>query len=145
MGNHWWSAVAFLALVLAPSAARPDEPVRVNDLKDNVRARLIGAKRSQGRAALLIAKFETQDEARKEVQIVFPAHSFTTHERTLRQVIEGCLDEREPGEGGWHKVRAGVEAVFSVPEKGASFQGGGKGAKSLDHCYLFSLKLQGAK
>jgi uncharacterized protein YaiE (UPF0345 family) len=145
MCNHRWSAVAFIALFLTPGVAVPDEPVRVNDLKDNVRARLIGAKRSQGRAAFLIAKLETQDEARKEVQIIFPAHSFTTHERTLMQVIEGCVDEREPGEGGWHKARAGVEAVFSVPEKGASFQGGGMGANSLDPCYLFSLKLKGAK
>jgi uncharacterized protein YaiE (UPF0345 family) len=145
MRIHRYSALAFATVILVPLAAAAEEPVRVNDLKENVRAVLVGAKRSQGRGAWLVAKFETQDDARKEIEIVFPAHSFTTHERTLMQVIEGSVDERATGDAGWRRVKAGVEVVFSIPEKGAGSEGGGTGSKSLDHCYLYSLNLTGTK
>src|SRR6516162_1044555 len=120
MRVRWWLALALVALILAPTAASPAEPVRVKDLKDNVQAVLVSAERV-GRGGNLFATFQTQDEARKEIKVVFPAHSFTTHERTLMQVIEGCLDERG-------RVKPGVEAVFSIPSQGASFEGSGTGS-----------------
>ena len=119
-----------------------DEPVRVNDLKGNVKARLVGAKLGQGRVALLIAKFETLD-GKQEIQVVFPGHSFTTHEATLKAIILSCSDWGDaPDHSQWGRVKG--EAVFSLPEKGAHFTGG-QGAKSLDHCYLVSLKIPTSK
>ena len=48
MCNHQWWMLAFVTVVLAPAAATAEEPVRVNDLKENVRALLVGAKPLQG-------------------------------------------------------------------------------------------------
>jgi hypothetical protein len=130
-----------LAVSVTPGA---DEPVRVNGLSGNVKARLVGAKRSQGRAAFLIAKFETLDKERREIEVVFPAHSFTTHEATFKAIVESCSDWGDaPDYSKWSRVRD--EVIFSVPEKGAGPGGGGSGAKSLDHCYLVSLKLAAGK
>ena len=42
--------------------------------------------------ACLIAKFETLDKERREITIDFPAHSFTTYERTLQAIIESSSD-----------------------------------------------------
>lgn len=134
------AVLSLLASSAVMSAA--DEPVRVNNLSGNVKARLIAAKRSQGRAALLIARFEPLDGG-KEIQVVFPAHSFTTHEATLKAVIVSFSDWGDsPDHSNWSKVRG--EAIFSLPAKGANFSGG-SGMKSLDHCYLVSLKLPAGK
>jgi hypothetical protein len=135
---------AFSLLIWSAATLMADEPVRINDLSGNVRARLIGAKRSQGRGANLIAKLETIDKERRPIQIVFPAHSFTTHEATLKAVIESCSDwGKAPDHSDWSRVKS--EVIFSVPPKGAHFSGGGLGEKSLDHCYLVSLKLESSK
>jgi hypothetical protein len=133
----WWGSLSV--------AAGTDEPVRVNDLGGNVQARLVGAKRSAGRGAWLIAKFETLDKERREIEIVFPAHSFTTHEATLKAIILSCSDWGDaPDHSKWGRVRG--EVIFSVPPKGAHFSGGGgTGAKTLDHCYLVSLKVEASK
>lgn len=120
-----------------------DEPVRVNDLRDNVKARLVGVKIGQGRAALLIAKFETIDESKREIEIVFPAHSFTTHEATLKAIIMSSSDWGGAADStNWGRVKG--EVIFSMPKKGAHFISTG-GAKSLDHCYLVSLNLEASK
>ncbi len=96
-----------------------EEPVRVNDLSGNIKAGLIGAKRGPGRGAWLIAKFQTIDKERREIQIAFPAHSFTTHEATLQAIIESCSDWGDaPDYSKWGRVRG--EVIFSIPEKGAA-------------------------
>jgi hypothetical protein len=135
---------AVLSLLVASAVTSvADEPVRVNDLSRNVKARLVGAKRSQGRAAHLIARFETIDKERREIHIVFPAHSFTTHEATLKAIIVSCSDWGDAADHSeWGRVRG--EVIFSIPEKGAHFSGG-QGVKSLDHCYLVSLKPEASK
>lgn len=134
MRAGWRLALGLSVVVLGAAAAESQEPVRVNDLKDNVRARLVGAKQSEARGRWVIARFETLDATRKEVRIVFPAHSFTTHERTLLTLIEGSVDERG-------QVKAGIEVVFSIPANGAS----PVQDTSLERCYLHSLKLGEAK
>jgi len=137
-----FAALSLLAPSLGMSLA--DEPVRVNEISGNVKARLTAAKRSQGRAAHLIARFETLDEARREVTIVFPAHSFTTHEATLKAIILSCSDwGNAADDSNWGRVKG--EVIFSIPAKGAHFSAGGPGVKSLDHCYLVSLKLEASK
>jgi hypothetical protein len=132
--------LTLLALTAASIAARAEEPVRINDLSGNVKARLVGARQGEGRGAWLVAKFETLGEGRREVVVVFPAHSFTTHEATLKAIVESCSDWGEAADHSqWSRVKG--EAVFSLPAKGAHFAGG-QGAKSLDYCYLISLKVE---
>src|SRR5262245_15175717 len=135
--------LGILATFIWPVVASATEPVRVNDLEKNVRARLIAAK-TEGRG-WLIARFETEDDDRKEIRIVFPLHSFTTHEQSLMKIIEGSLDDRGAKDDPWHRVRPGVEVGFSLPPEGAGLEGGGTGSKSIDHCYLFSFTLKPAK
>jgi hypothetical protein len=131
-------------LIWSAGTSIAEEAVRVSDLSSNVKARLIGAKRSPGRGAWLIAKFQAIDKERREIEIVFPAHSLTTHEATLKALIESCSDWGDaPDYSEWGRVRG--EVIFSVPEKGAHFAGGGPGVKPLDHCYLVSLKLEASK
>ena len=121
-----------------------DEPVRVNDLSGNIKARLVGAKRSQGRGGNLIAKFDVLDKERREIEVVFPAHSFTTHEATLMVLIESCSDWGDAADHSkWSRVRG--EVIFSIPKKGAHFAASSPGVKSLDHCYLVPLKPEAGK
>jgi hypothetical protein len=135
---------ALSLLICLAGTPMADEPVRVNDLSGNVKARLIGAKRSQGRGAWLIAKLQTIEKERREIHIVFPAHSFTTHEATLKAIVQSCSDWGDAlDHSQWSRVKS--EVIFSVPPKGAHFSGGGLGEKSLDHCYLVSLKLEPSK
>jgi len=137
-----FAALSLLALSSVTPVA--GEPVRVNDLSGNVKARLIGAKRSQGRGAWLIARFETIDKERREIKVAFPAHSFTTHEATLKALILSCTDWGDaPDYSQWGRIRG--EVIFSIPEKGAGPRGGGQGLKSLDHCYLVSLRLEATR
>jgi hypothetical protein len=143
MCGHWLFAAVVVAVVLWPTAAAPADPVRVNDLKDNVQVRLVAAKVSEGRGQELMAKFETLDEARKEILVGFPAHSFTTHEQTLMSIIWGCIDHPAPRVAGWRKVKDGVEAIFSVPKDG--IHGYGARGETYERCYLVSLKLGGKK
>lgn len=142
MCGHWLFAAAVASVALGAKAPVPADPVRVLDLKDNVQVRLVAAKQSAGRGGGLFAKFETLDQARKEIVVSFPSHSFTTHELTLMKIIEGCIgwstaDVVVDG-SGWVKVKGGVEAVFSVPK-----DIGGKFLLSKDYeqCHLRSLKI----
>jgi hypothetical protein len=139
MCNPSWLALAFLVLI--PTADVPERPVRVSDLTGNVEARLVGSKRHQGSGGWLMAKLETLDADRKEIVLLFPAHSFTTHERTLKEIIQGCTVGQQADRDGWHKVKDGIEAVFFVPKDGI----GASGNKSLDHCCLTKLSVNAAK
>src|SRR5262245_21639362 len=79
------------AKTAAEQPARP-KPVLVRDLTDNVRVRLVGARYRETRGQNLIAKFETLEKEPAIRVLTFPAHSFTTHEQTLRAIITGCVD-----------------------------------------------------
>ena len=131
MNTYGLYALVVAIMVLWPSAAMPDDPVRVDDL-NNIRVRFIAAKKSESRGQNLIAKFETQDKDRKEFVIVFPSHSFTTHESTLMSIVGTCSG-REVDNSGWTKAKSGVEAVYSIPV------GGVKDYSMLEQCYLVTL------
>lgn len=111
------------------------KPVLANELKDNVRVRLVAARISDRRGQNLIAKFQTNEKEPTTLVIHFPAHSFTTHEQTLRAVIRACVDWDNSDDGGW--APAVVEADFSLPKDGRQ-----PGAYSpLEKCCLVSLRL----
>ena len=121
-------------------AIEAHEPVKANGLSDNVRARFIGARRSVSKAANLVAKFQAVDKPNLQIVVVFPAHSFTTHEATLVALVESCSDWGDaPDYSQWSSVR--TEMIFSLPEKGINYGGIGTGDSSLDHCYLESMKI----
>jgi len=134
-------SLAIVGLLLVTwIALEAHEPVKANGLSDNVRARFLGARRSEGRGANLVAKFQAVDKPSLQIELVFPAHSFTTHEATLIALVESCSDWGDaPDYSQWSSVR--TEMIFSMPEKGIHFAGVGTSASSLDLCYLESLKI----
>ena len=138
---RWIPFVCAAAILYLSLAARAeDKPSLVRELKDNVRVRLVAARVSETRGRYLIAKVETTEMEPKVLQIYFPAHSFTTHEQTLRAVIQSCCGGLEkPDKDGWFPATA--EAIFSVPKEGAK-----PGAYSrLEKCFLVSLHLRKGK
>ena len=156
MRSHWLFAAVLVLVALWPAVAAPQEPVappapvRPEDLKDNVKARLVGTKTSEARTQHLIVKFETLGPDRKEIQIHFTSGpgSNTTHARTLLAIIGGCRGERDQ-ETGWTKVEDDVEAIFSLPKDGSILlpKDGRPGLtreQYYERCYLVSLKI-GAK
>ena len=134
-------SLAIVGLLLVTwIALEAHEPVRAIGLSGNVRARFIGARRSVGRAANLVAKFQAVDKANLQIEVAFPAHGFTTHEATLIALVESCSDWGDaPDYSQWSSVRA--EMIFSLPEKGINCGGIGTGDNSFDLCYLESLKI----
>ncbi len=117
-----------------------EKPILVRDLESNVRVRLVGARHSERRGRNLVAKFETLEKEPTVRVIDFPAHTFTTHEQTLRAVITGCVDmhDSDPDENGWHPAKA--DAFFSIPKEDAPREAGRY--SQLDKCFLVSLKLK---
>jgi hypothetical protein len=107
-----------------------------------VTVRLVAARVSEARPGNLIAKFvSVEGKEPKEICIDFPAHSQTTHETTLMNLVKSCVAWSAEGKPGqWHA--AGVEAIFSIPKTGA---GVGPGGGDLRQCYFVSLKLPKAK
>ncbi|MHC5012631.1 MAG: hypothetical protein ACYTG6_17080 [Planctomycetota bacterium] len=110
-----------LAAVLACGGPAQGEEGRIltrDVAPENVEVRLTGAAISPRRGRNLRARFVPVDPAEaEEIVIVFPAHSHTTHETTLMNVIRASL-ESAPAEGrsedGWTPVRH--RAVFSTPQ-----------------------------
>lgn len=144
MNTYGLYALVVAIMVLWPSAAMPDDPVRVDDLKDNVQVRLVAVRQIdyRGNPGAWFAKFVTLDKTREEVTIGlgFPTVGETTHEQTLAVIVKGCVEGGERsivgGSGATEtKVREGVEAVFSIPKMDD------KGNRKPSHCYLVSLKL----
>jgi hypothetical protein len=142
MNTYGLYALVVAIMVLWPSAAVPGDPVRVDDLKDNVQVRLVAVREINDRryAGAWFATFVTLDKAREEVTIGlgYPTVGETTHEQTLAVIVKGCVEggERSIVRGATEtKVREGVEAVFSIPKMDD------KGNRKLDDCYLVSLKL----
>jgi hypothetical protein len=132
--------IAFLGLPAVSDAG--DKEVLAKDLTANVAVRLVAARVSEARHGNLIAKFvPVEGKERKEICIDFPAHSQTTHETTLMNLVKSCVDwSAEDKRGQWHA--AGVEAIFSIPKTRA---GAGPAGGDLRQCYLVSLKLPKAK
>jgi hypothetical protein len=151
MWSYWLFAAVLVALwSMAAATADPDPPagpVRPEDLKDNVKARLVGSKTSEDRDQHPIVKFETLGEDRKEILLHFPPGpgANTTHARTLLAIIGGCMGERVEGTT-WTKVKDGVEAIFSLPKDRSILlpKDGHPGLtveQYYDRCYLVSLKI----
>lgn len=130
--------VCVAALIMPTSGALADDkPVLTRDLTGNVRVRLVAACLSETRGRYLIARFETIEKEPQTVGLRFPAHSFSTHEQTLRAVILACVDLRKPDQDGWSPAKP--EAIFSVPADLGKQSAGGYGL--LEKCFLLSLRM----
>jgi hypothetical protein len=130
-------AMGLVLLVIGPVRA-DDKPVLVRDLKENVRAVLVGARHSKTRGRYLIVRLKTVEKEPKVIHVAFPAHSFTTHEQTLRAAVLACVDLTNRDADGWSPAEA--EAIFSVPRDDAK---GPPGRYSrLERCCLLSLRLR---
>ena len=139
---------AVLALVaLWPTAAAPQDPatpVRPEDLKDNVKVRLVAREHRDDRGQTVVYKLETLGEDRKVVWFEFrPGGASTPHTRTLSAVMNGCLgpDKEVDNKEGLIriKVKDGVEAIFSLPKDGIHAYGARD--EVYERCYLVSLKI----
>ena len=98
------------------------------DLKDNVEVRLVAARNSRERTHHVVAKFETTDKDRREIEVEFPSGDYTTHDRTLMSVLCHCMGwERPVAHNAWEDAK--VKAIFSVPRDG----------KGLEKCFLISF------
>lgn len=144
LGMKLISSLAILGLLSVTwYALEAHEPVRATGLSGNVKARFIGARRSAGHAANLVARFQSVDQA-DIIEVVFPAHGFTTQEATLIALVEACSDwGNAPDCSNWSNVR--TEMIFSVPKQGINHAGIGTAASSLDMCYLESMKIAEVK
>ncbi len=129
--------VCAAAWIFPLGALADDKPVLANDLRDNVRVRLLAARLSETRGRYLLAKCETIEKDPKSVVINFPAHSLTTHEQTLKAIILSCVDLEKQDQDGWSRAEA--EAIFSVPQD-LGKQPPGKHSL-LESCFLLSLRL----
>ena len=112
------------------------EALAEGELADNVQARLVAVRRSQGRAHNLIAKFETEGKDQRELVVHFPPNQTTPHERTLMALVESCTGGNSAGDLKWRSAE--LEAVFSIPKAGIV----GNDRKEYAKCYLVSLKLK---
>jgi hypothetical protein len=145
-----WSYCLFAALLvlvsLQPAAAAPQDPdqparARPKDLKDNVKARLVGMKTSEARTRHTIVKFETLGADRKELLVSFgnlgTPGGDTTHVATLFAIFHSCLGKYDK-KTDWVTVKDGVEAIFSLPNpEDANSR---RSIDFYDRCYLVSLK-----
>lgn len=118
----------------------PEKPILVRDLASNVRVRLVAARVSERRGGNLMAKFETVGKEPSTRVVTFPAHSFTTHEQTLRAVIVSCTKMADglPDEDGWHPAK--IEAFFSMPKEDAPRDSGRY--SQFDRCFLVGIELK---
>lgn len=114
-----------------------DKPLTERDLTDNVKARLVAARRSKDRTVHLIAKFETRDEEKRQILVEFHSTVATPHERMLMNLVEACVGGCGPGAGPEWRA-AEVEAMFSIPTNGADFSN----RKDYEKCYLLFLKFK---
>jgi hypothetical protein len=114
-----------------------DESLTERQLPDNVKARLIAARRSPQRTVHLVAKFETMDKDKREILVEFHSTVATPHERTLMNLVEACVGGCGPGAGPtWRQAE--VEAVFSIPKEGVRYLD----REGYVKCYLVSMKLR---
>jgi hypothetical protein len=131
--------IAVAAIFFASPSGAGDSQGRVftgKDTANNIEVRLIGAKISESRALNLMAKFALLKGEPKEFIVSFPAHSHTTHETTLMNIVRSCTPG--PGSGqNWHDWKeATLEAVFSVPKDRRD---------EFSHWYLISIRVRGEK
>lgn len=146
MCSHWLFTVLLVLVALLPTAAAPPDPdpparVRPKDLKDNVKARLVGTKTSEARTRHTIVKFETLGADRKEILVSFgplgTPGGDTTHVATLFAILHSCLGKYDK-KTGWVTVKDGVEAIFSLPRP--EDVNSRRSIDYYDRCYLVSLK-----
>lgn len=104
-----------LSLVLAAAAQADNPNVLTKDITDNRTVKLISAKRSEVRGQNLVARFlEVGKEQGPEIVVKFPAHSHTTRETSLMNIIGSCVDwQRDRGANDWNAAK--FEATFSIP------------------------------
>src|SRR5262245_38333700 len=105
-------SIAFAVIGSGPNVGLADEPLTERDLPDNVKVRLVAARRSESRTVHLIAKFVTMDKEKREILVAFHTRVATPHERTLMNLVEAGVGGCGPGAGpDWRPAE--VEAVFS--------------------------------
>jgi uncharacterized protein YaiE (UPF0345 family) len=96
--------------------------------------KLIAAAISGARGQNLIAKFiEIKPNAGKEMSVLFPAHSFTTHETTLMNIIRSSVSWTNGDDHKWHEAR--LDVIFSIPQDSPNYE------YHFNRWYLVSLQV----
>jgi uncharacterized protein len=100
-----------------------DKQPLANEVKKSRQVQLVAIKRSNYCGQNLIAKFiDLSDKDRKELSVIFPCHSFTTHEVTLMQIMESCVQMGDITRcNDWRKAK--MEVVFSIPTDAGDYHG----------------------
>jgi len=100
-------------------SASTGEDTLAGRLPDNITVRLVAAATSPQRGQNRLARFVSVDSkgASRELVVQFPAHSHTTHEATLIQLIDACIQwspqSGQSTEPIWSPARC--DLTFSVP------------------------------
>jgi hypothetical protein len=120
-------------LVAADATRAADVESRVKDVDHTNRtARLAGVAISPARGRNYSAKFvEIAPNRGKQFSVTFPAHSFTTHEATLINLIQSSVVwGKDPAQ--WHETQ--FDVVFSMPQDAEGY------VTDYRRWYLSSLK-----
>ena len=125
----------FLALLLLATSAHAAEKILTKDIADNREVRLVAASIARSRGQNLVASFVgVGDENGTVFRIRFPAHSHTTHETTLMNIIRSSVDW-EDGTERWKKAK--YITTFSIPKNVKN------SVNDLTHWYFVSLHVPG--
>jgi hypothetical protein len=91
--------------------------VLTKDITDNVHVELVGARISETRGQHLMARLRpVSADSSDEVTIPFPAHSATTHETTIINIIRSAVNLRTKGSNPHEWQPAAMKVVFSIPK-----------------------------
>jgi hypothetical protein len=153
--EHWFPAAAYPvgARVLGIADSEKGQEVLTGKATtDNMEVRLVAAKVSNARGQNLLAKFVPLKGEQKEFTVRFPAHSHTTHETTIMNVIYSSTAPRQgllhnlqsspasikaPGmDKDWKE--ASLEVVLSLPKDFG-------GHYDFSHWYVVSIKVRDKK
>jgi hypothetical protein len=135
------TALSVIASVLGclpvSTAAEQGQVLTGKDTADNIEIRLVAAKVSETRGQNLLATFVPLKGEQKEVTVKFPAHSHTTHETTLINIIySSTAPDRDLSRD---LKAASLEVVFSVPKDFLEHP------NDLSRWYLVSVKVRDKK
>ena len=108
----------FIAVAIGLVSAAPATPtVKTGEIADHRRVKLVSARISERRGQNLEAQFALEKDPQNAVvvSVTFPAHSHTTHETTLMNIIRASVSwsGRDEARHEWRTARR--VPVFSLP------------------------------
>ena len=144
------SLIASVLICFPVPAIEKGKVLTGKDTADNIQVRLVAAMIDNTRGQFLHAKFVPLKGEKKEIEVRFPGHSFTTHETTIMEIIysaTGVLEYRRKPQaqnikGGGKRTEwseASLDVVFSIPKDLRATW------NDYSHWWLVSIKVRDKK